>query len=52
MVCLQKIVTSTKVSSTVYHTKLFLDEKAQPDPYIRHTILQAAPLTFKKNKGF
>jgi len=31
---------------------LILDEKAQPDPYIRCTVLQGALLIFEKITGF
>jgi len=31
---------------------LVLDEKTQPDPYIRHTTLQGALSIFEKIKGF
>jgi len=39
VVCLQKIITNNQINSTVYHIKLVLDEKAQPDSYIRRTTL-------------
>jgi len=39
MVCLQKIITSHYINGIVYHIKLVLDEKVQPGPYIRHTVL-------------
>jgi len=39
MVCLQKIVTTNEINSTVYHIKLARDEKVQPDSYKRRTAL-------------
>jgi len=36
----------------LYHIQLVLDEKAQPDSYIRSTALQGARSIFEKIKGF
>jgi len=52
MVHLKKIVTSKKINSIVYHIKLILGEKAQPESHIRHTSLHGALSTFEKIKGF
>jgi len=35
----KKIVTRNKINGTVYHIKLVLDEKSQPDLYIRRIAL-------------
>jgi len=35
----KKIVTSNQINSTLYHIQLAVDEKAQPDSYIRRTAL-------------
>jgi len=39
VICLQKIITNNQINSTVYHIKLVLGEKAQPDSYSRRTTL-------------
>ena len=33
------IITSNEINITVYRIQLVVDEKAQPDSYIRHTTL-------------
>jgi len=35
----KKIVTSNKINGTVYHIKLVLDKKAQPDSCIKRSAL-------------
>jgi len=39
VICLQKIITNNQINSIIYHIKLVLDEKVQPDSYIRRTTL-------------
>jgi len=52
VICLQKIITNNQINSTIYHIKLVIDEKAQPDSYIRRTTLEAALSIFEKIKRF
>jgi len=46
------IITSNEINITVYRIQLVVDEKAQPDSYIRHTTLSGALSIFEKIKGF